>query len=47
LPIFSEAIGADDVEHVRQSLFDASNLKEKYRSISVAIARRAEFLGRE
>jgi len=45
LPIFNEAIGADDVEHVRQSLFDASNLTEEYRSISVAIARRVEFVG--
>ena len=45
LPIFNEAIGADDVEHVRQSLFDSGNLTEKYRSISVAIARRTEYLG--
>ncbi len=44
LPIFSEAIGADDVEHVRQSLFDSGNLTEKYRSISVAIGRRTEYL---
>ena len=45
LPIFSDAIGAEDVEQIRHSLFDSGNLQDEYRSISVAMKRRTETLG--
>jgi 6-phosphofructokinase len=44
LPIFSDAIGAGDVEQIRHSLFDSGNLQDQYRSISVAMQRRTETL---
>ena len=44
LPIFSDAIGAGDVEQIRHSLFDSGNLQDEYRSISVAMQRRTETL---
>ena len=44
VPIFSDAIGAGDVEQIRHSLFDSSNLQDEYRSISVAMERRTETL---
>ncbi|MFP6618888.1 MAG: 6-phosphofructokinase [Pirellulaceae bacterium] len=44
VPIFSDAIGAGDVEQIRHSLFDSGNLRDEYRSISVAMERRTETL---
>jgi 6-phosphofructokinase len=44
VPIFSQAIGAEDVEQIRHSLFDSGNLQDEYRSISVAMERRTETL---
>ena len=44
VPIFSDAIGAGDVEQIRHSLFDSGNLQDEYRSISVAMERRTETL---
>ena len=44
LPIFSDAIGAEDVEQIRHSLFDTGNLQDEYRSISVAMQRRTQTL---
>ena len=38
--IFSGAIGAEDVEFLRNSLFDSGNLDEPYLSITVSMARR-------
>ncbi len=44
LPIFSTAIGADDTEHIRQSLFDSGNLFRRYHSVNTDIAKRVEYL---
>ena len=45
LPIFTNAIGPDDVEHVRHTLFDSGNLTRRYHSINVDVARRVRRLG--
>jgi hypothetical protein len=42
--IFRDAIGAEDVEFIRQSLFDSGNLDEPYRSVTVEMQRRVSFL---
>jgi 6-phosphofructokinase 1 len=44
LPIFTSAIGSDDVEYIRQSLFDSGNLVQPYHSINPDIARRTRIL---
>jgi 6-phosphofructokinase 1 len=44
LPIFTTAIGADDVEHLRQTLFDSGNLFRPYHSVNVDVARRVQRL---
>ena len=44
LPIFSDAIGPEDLEYERQSLFDSGNLLRPYHSINVDIQRRIEFI---
>lgn len=44
LPIFSNAIGHDDVEHLRQTLFDAGNLYRPYHSVNTDINKRIQFL---
>ncbi len=44
LPIFSTAIGADDTEHIRQSLFDSGNLFRRYHSVNTDMAKRVEYL---
>lgn len=38
-PIFAEAIGAEDTEFIRQSLFDFGNLYHGYKSVNVDIAK--------
>ncbi len=40
LPIFSDAIGPEDVEYTRQSLFDAGNLFRPYHSVNTDINKR-------
>jgi 6-phosphofructokinase len=45
-PIFENAIGADDTEFIRQSLFDSGNLHDDYQSVNVKLQNRIEFLGR-
>jgi hypothetical protein len=40
LPIFNNALGSDDLEHVRQSLLRRSNLAEPYHSANVDINKR-------
>ena len=45
LPIFTNAIGADDVEHIRQTLFDSGNLMRPYHSVNVDTAKRIRYLG--
>ena len=45
MPIFGNAIGADDVEYVRQSMFDSGKLFHKYHSINRDIAKRIRYVG--
>ena len=47
LPIFTDAIGSDDAEHMRQTLFDAGNLVEPYHSINTDIHKRIRYLEAE
>jgi 6-phosphofructokinase 1 len=44
LPIFTGAIGYDDAEHMRQTLFDAGNLTQPYHSINTDIHKRIRYL---
>lgn len=44
LNIFNGAIGHDDVEHIRQRLFDAGNLTEPYHSVNTDIAKRFRYV---
>jgi 6-phosphofructokinase 1 len=44
LPIFNNAIGAEDIESVRQSLFRRGNLTEAYHSVNVDINKRICYL---
>jgi hypothetical protein len=43
-PIFDSAIGADDTEYIRQSLFDSGNLHDEYQSVNVKLQNRIEYL---
>lgn len=42
--IFDKAIGADDVEFVRQTIFDSGNLYRPYRSVNTDVAKRVRYL---
>ena len=44
LPIFTDAIGNDDAEHMRQTLFDAGNLSQPYHSINTDVNKRIRYL---
>lgn len=44
LPIFTDAIGADDMEHTRETLFDSGNLFRPYRSVNTDINKRIHYL---
>ena len=44
LPIFRQAIGADDVEHIKETLFDSGNLVRRYHSVNTDIEKRLRFL---
>jgi 6-phosphofructokinase 1 len=44
LPIFTNAIGEDDMEHTRQTLFAAGNLTQPYHSINTDINKRIRYL---
>ena len=44
LPIFTDAIGNDDAEHMRQTLFDPGNLSQPYHSINTDIHKRIRYL---
>jgi 6-phosphofructokinase 1 len=44
LPIFTDAIGADDMEHTRRTLFDSGNLYRPYHSVNTDINKRLRFL---
>jgi ATP-dependent phosphofructokinase / diphosphate-dependent phosphofructokinase len=43
-PIFENAVGADDVEVLRSSLFDINHLKAPYHSVNTDIGKRIRFL---
>ena len=44
VPIFTNAIGVDDMEHPRQTLFASSNLSQPYHSINTDINKRIRYL---
>lgn len=44
VPIFTDAIGGDDMEHMRQTLFSAGNLSQPYHSINTDINKRIRYL---
>jgi ATP-dependent phosphofructokinase / diphosphate-dependent phosphofructokinase len=44
LPIFTGAIGHDDAEHMRQTLFDPGNLAQPYHSINTDVHKRIRYL---
>jgi 6-phosphofructokinase len=44
LPIFTDAIGEDDAEHMRQTLFAAGNLGQPYHSINTDVHKRIRYL---
>ena len=44
LPIFTGAIGYDDAEHMRQTLFDPGNLSQPYHSINTDVNKRIRYL---
>jgi len=47
MPIFSDAIGEDDAEHMRQTLFSAGNLTHPYHSINTDVHKRIRYLAAE
>ena len=47
LPIFTDAIGSDDSEHMRQTLFDPGNLAQPYHSINTDVHKRIRYLDAE
>ena len=47
LPIFTDAIGEDDAEHMRQTLFAAGNLGQPYHSINTDVHKRIRYLQEE
>jgi 6-phosphofructokinase 1 len=44
LPIFNNAVGADDVEVLRSSLFDSSHLRLPYHSVNTDVNKRIRYL---
>jgi ATP-dependent phosphofructokinase / diphosphate-dependent phosphofructokinase len=44
LPIFTDAIGHDDAEYMRQTLFDPGNLMQPYHSINTDVHKRIRYL---
>jgi 6-phosphofructokinase 1 len=44
LPIFTNAISADDMEHLRQTIFDSGNLFRGYHSVVRDIEQRVQYL---
>jgi 6-phosphofructokinase 1 len=44
LPIFTNAIGADDAEAIRTTLFDSGNLTQAYHSVNTEISKRIRFV---
>ena len=44
LSIFSNAIGVDDIEHIRMDLFSPGNLSTRYQSVNIDIQKRTQLL---
>jgi 6-phosphofructokinase len=44
LPIFTDAIGDDDMEHTRRTLFAAGNLSQPYHSINTDVHKRIRYM---
>ncbi len=44
MPIFTDAIGEDDAEHMRRTLFAAGNLAQPYHSINTDVHKRIRWL---
>ena len=44
MPIFTGAIGHDDAEHMRQTIFDPGNLAQPYHSINTDVHKRIRYL---
>jgi 6-phosphofructokinase len=44
LPIFTDAIGNDDAEHMRQTIFNPGNLAQPYHSINTDVHKRIRYL---
>ena len=44
MPIFTDAIGSDDAEHMRQTLFNPGNLAQPYHSINTDVHKRIRYL---
>jgi 6-phosphofructokinase len=44
MPIFTDAIGEDDAEHMRQTLFASGNLAQPYHSINTDVHKRIRYL---
>lgn len=44
MPIFTDAIGSDDAEHMRQTLFSPGNLSQPYHSINTDVHKRIRYL---
>jgi len=47
MPIFTDAIGEDDVEHMRRTLFASGNLAQPYHSINTDVHKRIRYLQSE
>ena len=47
LPIFTGAIGSDDAEHMRQTLFAPGNLAQPYHSINTDVHKRIRYLAQD
>lgn len=43
-PIFTNAIGYDDVEQIRDTRFDAGNLFRRYHSVNTDIRKRVQYV---
>ncbi len=44
LPIFTDAVGEDDMEHMRRTLFSPGNLSQPYHSINTDVHKRIRYL---
>jgi len=47
MPIFTDAIGEDDAEHMRRTLFAAGNLAQPYHSINTDVHKRIRYMEME